>query len=78
MSHKAAFLRERCEEVLESAKAEGGLLEEESGREPSWAQSPSMLPLEQGLGDLVPFGKSQGANGGAEIQQSGLLWSPFI
>lgn len=36
---QVAFLQERWEEVLESAKeAERGLLEEESGREPSWAQ----------------------------------------
>lgn len=34
----------------------------------------SMLPLGRGLDDLAPFGKSQGANGGAEIQQSGLLF----
>jgi len=34
-----AFYRERWEEVLESPKAEGGLLEEDPGRELSWAQS---------------------------------------
>ena len=34
-----AFLRKRWEEVLESAKVEGGLLEEDSGGELNWAQS---------------------------------------
>lgn len=63
VSHKAAFLRERCEEVLESAKAEGGLLEEESGREPSWAPSHPCCLLSEGRVTSCPLGKARKRTG---------------
>lgn len=88
-----AFLWKKWEEVLESAKAEGGLLEEDSGREPSWAQShPHCLLREVRVTShpnyawMVPQRELAGGlweKPGTEWRSRGptlrsSLWSPFV